>query len=324
MLNIQINTTSLPMVLGLLSGGGGPTGEADYLHTIATTVVDTYYKLVCNDVGVFDATIDWGDGSIPSVITTFDDIGLAHTYAAAGTYQIRVSGTFPSLFAEFSGASNLLVQSVDNLGSVGWLDLDYAFRQYSNMTSWTAGDCDISGVTSMAGFWMYCYDLVTVDTSGMDVSNVTNLDSLFRNNTSLVNIDCSTWDTSSVINFESMFRGSEVRETINVTGWDTSKGENFQLAFQGLPETGMDVVGLEGWDYSGINGINDLYLWFTQSAMPTARYDAVLIAMVAVPQFTGLSTSFGTSTYTSGGAAATARALLISRDSWVIIDGGTA
>jgi hypothetical protein len=300
------------------------SAEPDFLFTIATTGVDELYTLQCTDVGVFDSTVDWGDDSIPSVITTFDDIGLAHTYALAGTYQIRIGGTFPSLFAAFNGTDQLKIQSVDNLGSVGWLDLSFAFRQSNNMTSFTAGDCDTSGVTTIQGMWQYCAGITAMDVSTMDVSNVANFGNIFQQNSALVNIDCSAWDTSSGTNFESMLRGCEVRETINVTGWDVSGGLNFQLAFQGLPETGMDVVGLEGWDYSGMNGINDLYLWFHQSALPTARYDAVLIALAAVDQFDAISTSFGTSTYTAGGAAEAARDLLISRDSWVIIDGGPA
>ena len=58
--------------------------------------------------------------------------------------------------------------------------------------------------------------------------------------------------------------------------------------------------------------------------LPTARYDALLINWDAQDPFDGMSAHFGYSQYTAGGAAAAARANLISTDGWTISDGGTA
>jgi hypothetical protein len=59
-------------------------------------------------------------------------------------------------------------------------------------------------------------------------------------------------------------------------------------------------------------------------AIPTARYDALLINWDAHDPFDGMFPNFGSSQYTAGGTAATARANLISTDGWAISDGGTA
>jgi len=56
----------------------------------------------------------------------------------------------------------------------------------------------------------------------------------------------------------------------------------------------------------------------------TANYDALLIGWEGQSVVDGLSPHFGGSEYTSGGAAATARAALIADHGWTITDGGTA
>ena len=72
---------------------------------------------------------------------------------------------------------------------------------------------------------------------------------------------------------------------------------------------------------------------FHESIIPTISYDATLIGWEATlqsafPSGTGytptISISFGSSEYTGGGAAATARASLISNFGWTITDGGIA
>jgi hypothetical protein len=89
--------------------------------------------------------------------------------------------------------------------------------------------------------------------------------------------------------------------------------------------TGLtSIVGVEDFDISGLNSTADLTNFLTEGGMTTAQYDATLINWDALTVFAGMSPSFGVSTYTGGGAAATARANLISSDGWTISDGGIA
>jgi hypothetical protein len=50
------------------------------------------FKVGTISTGVYDCTVDWGDGS-SDVITTWDDPAWTHTYSVAGTYVITISGT---------------------------------------------------------------------------------------------------------------------------------------------------------------------------------------------------------------------------------------
>ena len=64
--------------------------------------------------------------------------------------------------------------------------------------------------------------------------------------------------------------------------------------------------------------------FLTGRTIDTADYDALLIRLEATNSYSGGATlTGGNSKYTGGGAAATARAALITRN-WTITDGGIA
>ena len=72
----------------LFSGGGGV--NPNFLMTIDTTQAgsasDTFI-LPCGNIGIYNAVIDWGDGST-SNITSYNDADLTHVYSVSGIYQI--------------------------------------------------------------------------------------------------------------------------------------------------------------------------------------------------------------------------------------------
>jgi hypothetical protein len=110
------------------------------------------------------------------------------------------------------------------------------------------------------------------------------------------------WDVSDVINMTQMLRNTDVFNQ-DLSSWDIVKVSN------------------------GINFLG------SNTTLSTANYDAILIGWEATLQaaFSGgtgytltPSWSFGTAQYTAGGAAASARASLVSNFNWTITDGGTA
>jgi surface protein len=275
------------------SGFGGVT--TDFVWTVATTTSNETFTIPCQNVGTFDATVDWGDGST-SAITTYNDADLAHTYASAGDHQIRISGTFPNIHFS-AGGDKLKVKSVENLGVVGWTSLTRAFMECRNITSFVVGNTDTSAVAVTYRMIFDCRSLTTLDMSGFDTSSVIQMNEMFRLCTSLTTLDVSGFDTSAVTAISFMFEGC------------TSL---------------TDIIGVEDFNIEGLNSTNDLDNFATGVTLPTARYDALLINWDAQNPFDGMSPNFGSSTYTGGGTAAAARANLISTDGWTITDGGTA
>ena len=124
------------------------TSDPDFKMT--WSIPDTNAVTIpCQNVGTFDATLDWGDGSTTNAVTAYNDPDLTHSYAAPGSYQITISGTFPNIYFN-NGGNKALVTSVDNLGSTGWTRLDRSFYGCSNMTNFYGTGADVSGVTTMS------------------------------------------------------------------------------------------------------------------------------------------------------------------------------
>lgn len=324
------------------------SGTTDFVFTMTTTGAAETVTIPCQNVGTFNAEIDWGDGDT-STITAYNDADLAHEYADAGDHEIRISGTFPNIYFNNTGDCAKL-KSVSNLGVVGWATFYNAFYGCSNITSFTAGNTDTSAVTSMYGMFRDCASLTSADLSGLDTSSVTSMSLLFNGCTNLTSIDVSSFDTSLVTSFayafnsmsnyigpldlshfdtssavqlNHMFRSSNKITVINVTGWDTSNVTDMRFVFDASGIT--DIVGVEDFDVSAIVNTNNMVVFFHASlALPTARYDEFLVNLAAQTVLSGLAPGFGSSTYTSGGAAEAARTSLINDDSWTITDGGAA
>ena len=104
----------------------------------------------------------------------------------------------------------------------------------------------------------------------------------------------------------------------NIGNWDISPVTVLSSTFRGCLAFDQD---LSSWNISSVTTMSNIMAFLTLS---TANYDALLIGWEAqVPQ-TGNTPNFWDSTYTAGGAAATARASLVSTYGWTITDGGTA
>ena len=112
-----------------------------------------------------------------------------------------------------------------------------------------------------------------------------------------------------------------------LNSWDVSNVDTVFYMLQGA--TSFDQ-NLDTWDISIITNMDNM---FNGATLSTSNYDAILIGWeatleAAYPSGTGysptISIDFGNSEYTGGGAAATARASLISTFGWTISDGGIA
>lgn len=189
----------------------------------------------------------------------------------------------------------------------------------------------------------------------INTSSSVDMQSMFLNN-SAFNTSIDNWDVSEVTNMNQMFRGSVYNQQLN--SWDVSNVTNTQKMFS-FPVSGVGGnfnQPLSNWNVSNVTTMQEMFKkntafnqdissWnivkvsnatnFMQnvSTFSTANYDALLIGWEATLQSAHSGGSgytltpswhFGDSQYTDGGAAATARASLISNFNWSITDGGTA
>lgn len=91
------------------------------------------FSLCCYGGASYDCIVNWGDGTSESIITSSGDPDRIHTYANAGTYQIRISGTFTHHFVRYNSYCTYLTKII-NWGNVGFTSFEDAFSGCVNLT----------------------------------------------------------------------------------------------------------------------------------------------------------------------------------------------
>jgi surface protein len=181
-----------------------------------------------------------------------------------------------------------------------------AFNQ--NISGW-----DVSSVVNMS----YMFRSATAfnqDIGSWNVSSVTNISRMFYNATAF-NQDIGSWNVSSVTTMKNMFYNATAFNQ-NIGSWDVSSVTNMQNMFYQATSFDQDIG---DWDVSNVTDMTSMFYAVTLS---TANYDALLIGWDALELQDNVTFSGGNSQYSSA-AAITARASIISTDSWTITDGGT-
>ena len=337
-----LNLTSPAFVgaLGVGGGGGDPYGGDMALEFLTTTASQAVLIPLQTSV---DVSIDWGDGSAAEAFTTANPV---HTYATAGTYTVTVSGSAGKLGNDSPDARwTNRVQACLSFGDLGLTSLRSAFKGVvanvgmpssipSTVTSMTnmfhtasafnqpIGAWNTSSVTNMDIMFLGA-SAFNQDIGNWNVSSVTTMSFMFYN-ASAFNQPIGAWNVSSVTDMYQMFFGASAFNQ-PIGNWNTSSVTDMYQMFYNASAFDQDI---SGWDFTGLNSTFDLH-YFTGGAagLSTSNYDALLIAWSAAADattiYTSLSPNMGGSTYTAGGAAATARANLVTYG-WTITDGGPA
>lgn len=97
------------------------------------TSPNTYITLPL--LGTVNCTVNWGDGSAEDVNT----VKPTHRYAAAGVYQVKISGTVTALSNSNLNASAKLLTRVINWGRTGLTNMESAMEKCTNLVA-IAGD----------------------------------------------------------------------------------------------------------------------------------------------------------------------------------------
>lgn len=252
---------------------------------------------------------------------------------------------FNSAFRGCTGLTSFTAGDCDTSSVTNWVRM---FRGCTGMTT-----CDMAGMSTAAatrldGMFWDCTSLTAIDCSGFDVSNVTSFGyGVFLNCNSATSISVSNWNvTSGCTYFAGMFQDCRSVTSLDLSGWDTSGVTSMQNMFFNCYDADIDIT---GWTSVGVTDMNYFIYRVNQSSnvivglsglnvesisstptdfadgvtLSTTEYDSILIAWSAQTVVSGQTWDFGSSRYTGGGAAATARASLVSAG-WTIQDWGTA
>jgi len=221
-----------------------PTGTETYLYDVSTS-----------------------DGQ-----TILGNIGnLTITFPSAGTYDVSISGNFPSIFFNDGGDKSKLID-IKQWGEIAWKTMYRSFRGCNQLTTVTATDIpNLIDVTRWTDTFRSCTNLISLNVVNWDMSSADRLDIMFRDSTSLTTLDVSNWDVSNATNMSAMFYNTNLT-TIDVSNWDVS---NVTLFTQMFRSNTNSIVNL------------DVSNWVTTSAtdMSLLFYQARVLNNVDVSNF---------------------------------------
>jgi len=207
----------------------------------------------------YDYQVDWGDGAIDEHITG----DITHTYAAAGTYTVKISGSFQQIY--FSEpiynnshqstylSDNLKLLSIEQWGTNNWRSMQRAFVECQYLVVNATDIPDLSEVTDMS-FMFYGAEALNQELHDWDVSNVQNMAGMFSYATSF-NQDLSLWDVSSVTDLSGMFlAASDFNQ--DLSSWDVSSVTNMRGMFYVASSFNQD---LSTWDVSKVTDMGQMF-----------------------------------------------------------------
>ena len=258
-------------------------------------------------VGTYD--VDWGDGNVDTSVSGTQ----THTYTSAGIYDISVTGGTKIQFNSGGDKDKLL--DIKQWGTNVWSSFNSAYFGCSNMIITATDIPNLTSVSSYTSAFRYCSSLTTIGTNASSwLVDASDCRFIFENCTNF-NDNINNWDFSGISDMRNMFRGcSSFNQPLD--NWDVSSATVLQSMFQNASSFNQD---LSSWD---INQVQYLSNFMSGVTLSTANYDALLIGWDSQGAMSYSGTvNFGSSQYTSGGAAEAARTSLIAK--WGgIIDGG--
>ena len=273
-------------------GGGLPaTTFVSTWNTAATSSgssSSTQVQLPTIVSGTYNYHVDWGDASSDD-ITVWNDAARLHTYSGSGTYEIQISGQFDGFTFE---------QWYDRLKLVGisqW-GTDVKFKNHGSALSQTAN------------FVVTATDKMILNTLTSNYFGA----SAFAGTGFLLNMSACT-------KADRMFAGCSAFNAADAPNWQTGSCTDMYRMFYGATSFDRDI---SAWDVTAIIAAEEMFSG--GAGLSTANYDALLIGWEGQAVKNNVLFHAGTSKYTGGGAAATARAALIADHTWTITDGGIA
>lgn len=271
-----------------VTGGGGYLGPASFDYTVVangqtsnvassefnitsntpfvsewrTTSANETITLPLKDGYLYNAVVDWGDGSGTFAITSYDDPDASHTYSMAGDYTVTISGMMEAwnfLDGHQAGSNRLKIIEVSEFGGLGWENLEFAFYNCTNLVSFEGGET--ASVINMNSMFKGASSLNFLDISSFDTSRVQDMGSMFYQNSGLVSLDLSALDTSSVENMESMFSGASSLIVLNISNFNTANVTDMSYMF-------ADTSSLASLNVSSFNTANVIdmsYMFYNMS-----------------------------------------------------------
>ena len=254
------------------------------IFTITTTAPNEDFVIRSQTPSVNNYDVDWGDSNSESGVT---DINKTHTYAVAGTYEIKITGdiyirnssaatsaqytefkqwgtatTIRGLREWFNECINMTYTATDAPNFNFTVNASYKgpyqlFKGCDSITSLDLSNWNTSafaGTTSNNAF-IQMANITSINLTGWDVSTVTNASSWFSqsgNSGSGLTITAPNLNWAACSNMSSMFKNANLVSATDITGWTlraagTTPTQMFRDIGNTAGATGGCNLDLTGW-----------------------------------------------------------------------------
>ena len=245
--------------------------------------------------------INWGDGSANETVSAASNHTgyVGHTYASAGTYTIKISGSM-KMYGR-GGKVDILGQTlltrIDSFGKLGITSFYYAFYYCSALVSVPKTLPD--SVTDMTYMFRDCRGAAfNPDVSKWNVSKVTNMTYMFFNcYGAAFNPDVSNWNVSKVTNMTYMFYNCYgAAFNPDVSNWNVSKVTSMNYMFRYCSGNAFNPD-MKSWTLK--TGVTTTGMFVGSKIQPTTWLDELLIAWADnSEQGNDITISFGPNKFT--------------------------
>jgi len=294
----------------LIAGGGGAAPSTDFITTWNGTATQT---LTMPTTGTgYDGTVTWEDSSGVIATGAFTDVdmsALTVTTPSTETVTCTITGDLPRVYFH-NGGDKAKITAVTQWGDQQWTSMYAAFSGCTNITFPATDTPDLSVCSSLDYAFFSIPTFNEASIASWDVSNVSGFLRMCQGSTAF-NVDISGWDMSNAASCYSMLQQTAFNQ--DISGWSFGSNCNLEYMLYGTPFN-QDIGGM---DISNVGAMTGMCQGVT--TWSTANYNATLIGWAAQTVNSGLSFHGGSSVAT--GAGLTARTSLINDDSWTITDG---
>ena len=138
------------------------------------------------------------------------------------------------------------MNQTDNVVGLVWYDLinnvDYMFRDCSNITEIDLSNFNTSNIKDMEWMFYGCSSLTSLNLSNFDTSKVTYMNRMFYGCSSLTSLNLSNFNTSKVVWMYYMFYNCKSLTSLNLSNFDTSEVTRIHNMFEGC--TNLEYINM--------------------------------------------------------------------------------
>ncbi|SHJ66951.1 BspA family leucine-rich repeat surface protein [Aquimarina spongiae] len=287
------NTLTSALYNWTITDGGASCAATDFFVTTwQTTTANESITIPTFGTG-YDYSVDWGDGTIETGFTA----NATHEYTTAGTYTVKITGDFPRIRFNLSGADNRSkIQTIEQWGTQQWDTFSNGFDGCINLKLNAEDTPDLSQATQLSSMFEGCTNFEDLkDRMGSwDVSTIERIDSMFTS-CSIFNEDISAWTFTNLLRSDSVFEEAlAFNQNISnwnmatvtdmafmfynatafdqpVGNWEVSLVQEMEELFFGASSFDQD---LSNWDISSVTSMAGI---FTGAGLSQTNYDSLLI-----------------------------------------------